>query len=657
MPRKSSAHGKLIMIVGLGALGQQYAALSISRGYRVVGVDVSAVARRIASDAFPDTRVFATVEEALDTGLVDGAVISTPLGAHFEAAKAILSRGVPVYVEKPAFETMEQFDTIAALARENAFFRVGTQYLYLPGLIRAIDLMRADEGTGFLHFVDHCALSKPQDPGEWQRQVEQFVFDMAPHAISIVHMAFPRCNDIRAVPLTCSQGQLRGMAIHFHDGDALIAKADYLVCSRLTVAGFTLSSDALRYSFDFKTGNEELRTGVGNPILDRLLPNLRAGWSLIRSGLGQSFGLIFGRRSSYDQSFAALEEAFFEPPQGDIRHREIAISRRINEATLALRRQLRALAPAVKVGERLNTLSVKDPERIIDALVTGANGFIGKVCIERLVAQGRYPLAIARRSDPELDALAEAGRIALVTCDYGDLNASLSSLYFAPRAPVHNYAAPVSGTFIHQVGCTWALLDAVLALVERRDLLLLHISSISVLNFSSFLPGRSAAGEAKARRILLKGPYSYAKSLGEERVRARLEPDRYVIIRPGSVWREDRVSSVLVILGYFRGWVIVAGSRRRILPAIHVDELLARIEGLNLDTQAGQALSMVSAKPIRNAEFFRDHFASDWRGAFYFPRALVAVLGGLTWLFGGRVTRIPDPIVQLANFTKSWSER
>ncbi|MFT6673583.1 MAG: putative dehydrogenase [Afipia broomeae] len=646
-----------MMIVGLGALGQQYAALALSRGYRVVGVDMSAVARRIASDAFPDSRLFATVEEALDTGSVDGAVISTPHGAHFEAAKAILSRGVPVYVEKPAFETLEQFDTIAALARENAFFRVGTQYLYLPGLIRATDLLQADKGTGFLHLVDHCALSKPHDPVEWQRQVEQFVFDMAPHAISIVYRAFPRCGDVQAVPLTCSQGQLRGMALHFHDGDALIAKADYLVCSRLTVAGFSLSSDALRYSFDFKTGNEELRAGSGNPILDRLLPNLRAGWSLILSGFSQSFGLIFGRRSSYDQSFAALEEAFFEPPQGAIREREIAISRRINEATLALRGQLRTLAPAAEIGERSSTLNVTDPGRIIDALVTGANGFIGKACIERLVAQGRYPLAITRRSDSELETLAEAGHIALSTGDYGDLNTSLSSLSFVPRAPVHNYAAPVSGTFVQQVGRTWALLDAVLALVESRDLRLLHISSVSVVDFSSFLPGCSAASEAKAGRILRKGPYSYAKFLSEERVRARLEPDGYVIIRPGSVWREDRISSVLAILGRFGGRAIVAGSRRRILPAIHVDELLARIEALDLDAQAGQALNMVSAKPIRNAEFFRCHMASNWGEAFYFPRTLVAVLGVLTRIFGGQVTRFPDPIVQLANFTKSWSER
>ena len=66
----------------------------------------------------PDAATFTDATEMLDSGLLDAVVISTPPNSHYDWAKAALTRGINVVLEKPMALNVEQCDELIALANE-----------------------------------------------------------------------------------------------------------------------------------------------------------------------------------------------------------------------------------------------------------------------------------------------------------------------------------------------------------------------------------------------------------------------------------------------------------------------------------------------------------------------------------------------------------
>ena len=66
----------------------------------------------------PAAPFFAKADELARSGLVDAVMVSVPLHLHADVAKLVLQSGVPVLLEKPATETIAEFDALTALADE-----------------------------------------------------------------------------------------------------------------------------------------------------------------------------------------------------------------------------------------------------------------------------------------------------------------------------------------------------------------------------------------------------------------------------------------------------------------------------------------------------------------------------------------------------------
>jgi predicted dehydrogenase len=130
-------------IVGAGGVAQRHArVLAGLPNVQVVGVTdvVEEAARRLAGDY--GGRVFGDVAELLDAG-VDAAYVCVPPFAHGDAERAVISAGVPLFVEKPIAVDQDTASEIAALiAKSDILTSVGHHWRYLAVVEQAKELLR-----------------------------------------------------------------------------------------------------------------------------------------------------------------------------------------------------------------------------------------------------------------------------------------------------------------------------------------------------------------------------------------------------------------------------------------------------------------------------------------------------------------------------------
>jgi predicted dehydrogenase len=130
---------------------------------------------------YPLTLCTTEATEVLEDPAVDAVVIATPVGTHFQLAKASLSAGKHVFVEKPLAASCDLADELIALGRGvDRVLMCGHTFLYSPP-VRAIKAM-LDGGTlGELYFVSASRVNL----GPYRSDVS-VVWDLAPHDFSIL---------------------------------------------------------------------------------------------------------------------------------------------------------------------------------------------------------------------------------------------------------------------------------------------------------------------------------------------------------------------------------------------------------------------------------------------------------------------------------------
>jgi len=143
-------------VVGVGHLGSIHARVySDLSGVRLVGVAdrdadrARAVARAHGCEAYGD------VAELI--GKIEAASVAVPTEAHREVAEALLEAGVDVLVEKPLARTLEEADSIVAMAeRRSRRVMVGHSERFHPAVIA---LAREVDGPRFFEIHRLAAFS------------------------------------------------------------------------------------------------------------------------------------------------------------------------------------------------------------------------------------------------------------------------------------------------------------------------------------------------------------------------------------------------------------------------------------------------------------------------------------------------------------------
>jgi predicted dehydrogenase len=164
------------MVVGLIGCGQWGA--HVLRDLRSLGCDVPVVARSDVSVARAREGGAATVVPRMaELGAVDALVVVTPIVTHAAVLDEALGLGVPVFVEKPLCDDLEDAERLAELASGRLF--VMDKWRYHPG-VRLLAEMVETERLGRTHGVRTIRVQTDN------RHREDAIWVLAPHDLAIV---------------------------------------------------------------------------------------------------------------------------------------------------------------------------------------------------------------------------------------------------------------------------------------------------------------------------------------------------------------------------------------------------------------------------------------------------------------------------------------
>jgi len=180
-------------LIRIGVIGYGYWGPNIVRNLRGLdGCQVSAVcdqspaALKRVQQTHPDLAVTTKSSELFASPEIDAIAVVTPVGAHFELAKAALEHGKHVFIEKPfTATTAEAEELIELAARRNLKIMVDHTFLF-TGAVRKIRELIDDGVLGSLYYYDSTRVNL----GLFQHDVS-VVWDLAPHDLSIMSFLIP----------------------------------------------------------------------------------------------------------------------------------------------------------------------------------------------------------------------------------------------------------------------------------------------------------------------------------------------------------------------------------------------------------------------------------------------------------------------------------
>ncbi len=176
-----------VALCGYGYWGQNLLRVfSQHTHFKVVAVaDMRASQRETLSEKFPNLRLYASAEEAINDPLVDAVLIATPVASHYPIAKLALEKGRHVMVEKPMCATSDQIAELAALAKHNGLtYMVDHTFLFHPA-VRRFKRFIDEGGFGKISYYDSLRVNL----GLFQPDVN-VLWDLAPHDLSIIDYLF-----------------------------------------------------------------------------------------------------------------------------------------------------------------------------------------------------------------------------------------------------------------------------------------------------------------------------------------------------------------------------------------------------------------------------------------------------------------------------------
>ncbi len=187
---------------------------------------------------------------------IDLIVIATPVGSHFDLARAAIEKGKHVLVEKPITERTEQARELIDLARrKGVLLAVDHTFLFTPAVEKMKELI--DDGSvGRIQYIDSVRINL----GLIQEEID-VIWDLAPHDLSIVDFLIDRVP--RRVTATggchTAGGQVDVAYINLDYGDGLVANFHVNWLSPVKVRRMIFGGDRRMIIFDDLQNDEKIR--------------------------------------------------------------------------------------------------------------------------------------------------------------------------------------------------------------------------------------------------------------------------------------------------------------------------------------------------------------------------------------------------------------
>ncbi len=253
------------------------------------------------------------------------------------------------------------------------------------------------------------------------------------------------------------------------------------------------------------------------------------------------------------------------------------------------------------------------------ALVTGANGFLGRHVVAALLARGVEVRALVRPA-ARLDELRWPASVEVFRADLRSTR-ELERAFDGVEVLVHLAASLTGGEdlqFAATVVGTERLLQAMARTACRR---LVLASSFSVYDWSAILGTLDESSPLEpVPDLYQRDSYSIAKSWQERVTRRLAEEHRWdlTVLRPGFIWGRDH--TYLAALGQQVGKLhFVIGPLAR-MPMTHVENCADLFALAATDTRArGQTFNVVDGAGERIWSFLGSHLRGTGEAGLRFP--------------------------------------
>ena len=629
-------------LVGAGYVSQHHVrALQTLSGVRIVGIaDVSASRAQALTRRFAIPATFASLSAMRDVR-PDVIHILTPPESHARLAIEALEMGCDVLVEKPMAPTTADCDAmIAAARRTQRLLAVNHSAIEDPAVVHALELIRRGAcgdvlAVDFYRTSDYPPYLGGPLPDAFRLGGYPFL-DIGLHALSLMEAFLGRIRHLDA--RYRSTGTDPHVWFDEWRGTAVCEKGDgafYLSWSARPIRNeiFVHGTRGELHVDCFLQSCHVTRSWPGPKVLSAGVSALaraarttcqvpKTTWRLATGALTPSPGIHAGVVHFHQSRVAGVD-----PP-----------------TTMADGRRLVAwLAPFCQRADedRETTLRVPPSLEPPEILITGASGMLGRALLNRLRGAGAQVRILVRRHAPDLE------RLPGVQVVYGDLGdpAAVDRAVMGVRVVYHcgsamkgSWAAFDAGT----VRGTANVVDSCLAHHVER---LVHVSSLTVLDYASQLPGAVVNERAPLEpRPALRGSYTRAKLAAEqivlEAVRSRALPA--VVVRPGQIVGPGYESAAPYGTIAIGGRWLVVGTGRITLPLVHVDDVVnGLIAAATRPDVCGSIFHLVDDTVIMQRDYIsacRTRSVSP-PAAVYVPRMALVVAAAALEPLGGLLKR------------------
>jgi predicted dehydrogenase/nucleoside-diphosphate-sugar epimerase len=578
---KASPGTLRIGIVGAGYVARHHlAALRRLAFVEIVGIsdpDLKA-ARTLAAD-FDVEFVASGLDDLVTARHPDAVYILTPPSSHCLLTLQALALGCHVFVEKPMAESVAECDAMIESAQAKGLvLSVDHSDHFDPVVMRARQLLEAGAcgaplAVDIVRSSDYPAYAGGPLPAMVGQGSYPFR-DLGVHSLYVIesllgpiaqldiqYRSTGRTPNLKFdewhATATCARGT----------GRMLLSWNARPMHNRLIVHGTRGIVEADRFLQICR--HQRLLPGpkfigiVLNAFTLALRDVVRVPWNVLRFATGR-LRASPGIQRSAEEFARALHEG--RPPP---------ISAQEGRRPIALMEQACAGADAERTAELDARLSALEPA---DALVTGANGFLGRRLVATLRARGERVRVLVRSPSAALDAMRD---LQVVIGDLGDPRI-VGHAIAGVRTVYHVGAAMRGDLRDFEAGTVWGTRNVIDACILHAVGKLVYVSSLSVLDHAGRDPAvQMTEASVYEPRPKERGAYTQTKLTAESMVLEAMRERRLpaVILRPGQIVGPgaERVTpnGTLAIAGL---WIAV-GARTQALPLVYVDDV---VDGLLL---------------------------------------------------------------------------
>ena len=180
--------GQMSSPINVGVIGCGYWGPNLVRNFKALGscrlksiCDVNENRLRHLCTLYSDIEAHTDASKLINDPEMDAIAIATPVAYHFSLAKAALSAGKHILIEKPLAASSAECEELIEIADEKGVILMsGHTFLYSSPVKKICDIIRAGD-IGDIRYINARRLNL----GLFQKDIN-VVWDLAPHDISII---------------------------------------------------------------------------------------------------------------------------------------------------------------------------------------------------------------------------------------------------------------------------------------------------------------------------------------------------------------------------------------------------------------------------------------------------------------------------------------